>query len=562
MKTKITLLLFILPFFTFAQGPWEFNTASNTEGWVGATTQVNVVTASTTTVSQSGTSLIVQTTATSTGRNPNINKPSAGIAIATSNRLGISLKNNSLATFIRFWVSVDGGALNNNIVPGIEITASDATFKTYVAVLSGVASTSTITQIYLEFRTGTGPNGTNYTPAAPAPTIEIDYIRPFQFVTPIRNVFNFNTASDVEGFTTLTRATAIQATDGPNGTLKMTATAASTLDSKVALNAGTFTVDGTTNKYAHITLKNSSTNTRLMLTASGINYLPIQAYTISDGSYKTYDFDLSTWTGNQQPEFAFSVQTTWLATATYAVNDVVVFQNSNYRNLTSANSGTGLNPKTDAVNWVLVGTEGGLLDITNSIFIDNIIFDNVAVVPTKFSAVYASAKNKIVEVTWNTYNESNVKGYYVQRSTDGMRFSDLFFVTANNLEESKYTFTDRTISTDAIVYYRIKSLDNDGTISFSSVVKINLQNTNSRAISLVNPVKGKTLQMQLNSLQKGNYQVKVQSLEGSTVVTKNLPVQNASSSVSFSLPSNIAKGFYVLTVIGNDFNYAAKILIE
>ena len=43
--------------------------------------------------------------------------------------------------------------------------------------------------------------------------IDIDYIRPFNVVTPTRNVFNFNTASDVEGFTTLTRSTAIQAAE-------------------------------------------------------------------------------------------------------------------------------------------------------------------------------------------------------------------------------------------------------------------------------------------------------------------------------------------------------------
>ena len=163
---------------------------------------------------------------------------------------------------------------------------------------------------------------------------------------------------------------------------------------------------------------------------------------------------------------------------------------------------------------------------------------------------------------WSTYNESNVKGYYVQRSNDGVRFNDLFFVTANNLQESKYDFKDRTISTDAIVYYRIKALDNDGTISFSSVVKINLQNTISSAISLVNPIKSKTVQMQLNGLQNGNYQVKVQSLEGSLVLYKNLPIQNTSSSVSLSLPSTISKGFYILTVTGNEFRYASKIIIE
>ena len=68
--------------------------------------------------------------------------------------------------------------------------------------------------------------------------------------------------------------------------------------------------------------------------------------------------------------------------------------------------------------------------------------------------------------------------------------------------------------------------------------------------------------MQLNGLQNGNDQVKVQSLEGSLVLYKNLPIQNTSSSVSLSLPSTISKGFYILTVTGNEFRYASKIIIE
>jgi hypothetical protein len=553
MKTKITFLLFILPFFTFAQGPWEFNTAGNTEGWIA--TQGSAGASGTLTATGTFIRYTTITGNSATARNPTFTNATANMNGNAFNSIQIRVKNGSRATYLR--VLADGTSYYSII------TESDIDYKTYTILLN---RTGTIVSIAFEFRLNDGTTGgANYVPQATLPTsvgtnIDIDYVRPFNVVTPTRNVFNFNTASDVEGFTTLTRSTAIQATDGPNGTLKMTATAASTLDSKVALNAGTFTVDGT-NKYAHITLKNSSTNTRFVLTASGVTYFPYQAYTISDATYKTYDFNLSTWgDGNQQPEFGFSVQNTWLATSTYAVNDVVVFQNSNYRNTTGTNTAT--TPKLDPTNWVLQGTEGALLDITNSIFIDNIIFDNVAVVPTKFGSVNAAAKNKVVEVTWNTYNESNVKGYYVQRSNDGVRFSDLFFVTSKNLQESKYDFTDRTISTDAIVYYRIKALDNDGTISFSSVVKINLKNTNSSAISLVNPVKSKTVQMQLNSLQKGNYQVKVQSLEGSIVLCKDLPIQNTSSSVSLLLPSTISKGFYILTVTGNEFRYASKIIIE
>ena len=50
-----------------------------------------------------------------------------------------------------------------------------------------------------------------------------------------------------------------------------------------------------------------------------------------------------------------------------------MFQNSTYRNTTGTNTAT--TPKLDPTNWVLQGIEGALLDITNSIYIDNIVFD-------------------------------------------------------------------------------------------------------------------------------------------------------------------------------------------
>lgn len=578
MKIKTTFLLFILPFFTFAQGSWEFNTAGNTEGWSatqGSAGASGILTAT-------GTFIRYTTIAggTNTARNPTFTNPIANMDGTAFNSIQIRVKNGSGATYLR--VLADGTSYYSII------TAGDIDYKTYTILLN---KTGTIVSIAFEFRLNDGTTtGSNYVPQGTTPStvgtnIDIDYIRPISFVAPVQNAFYFNTTT--EGFVLGTRATVAWGFDPafPSvASLQLRPTVANLNNSKVILSNLVARVDGTNNKYAHITLRNSSTNT--LFTLNGVvagvatAFNPNQTFTASDAAYKTYHFDLSTWTGDQQPELNISVKDTWDVTSTYANGDIVISANTYYKKLGAGN--TALNPRLDIAqiptptpaNWVLVDKTGAeapaanarpgvALDTINNTYIDQIIFDNVnGVVPTKFGTVYAAAKNKVVEVMWSTYNESNVKGYYVQRSNDGVRFNDLFFVTANNLQESKYDFKDRTISTDAIVYYRIKALDNDGTISFSSVVKINLQNTNSSAISLVNPIKSKTLQMQLNGLQNGNYQVKVQSLEGSLVLYKNLPIQNTSSSVSLSLPSTISKGFYILTVTGNEFRYASKIIIE
>lgn len=402
MKTKITYLLLMLPFLTFAQGPWEFNTDTDAQGWTawqgGVTAPaVNPLTSRPVTV---GTGLISFTTINAGGsaanRNPLLKNSAANMDGVSYNAVEIRVKNGTAATFLR--VNADGTQ------SGIVITANDADYKTYQIVLNKAA---TIASLSFEFKLDAIPSNTsgiNYSPAVDL-KIEVDYIRPIVYVPPTRNVFNFDTAADVEGFTTLTRASAVQAVDGSNGTLQVKATIASNLDAKVALKSSTFKVDGATNKYAHITLKNASTNNRFTLTAGAITYLPYQAYTTGDASYKTYDFDLSTVTGNIQPDFGFGFQSTWLATGVYAVNDQVISSNSTYKNLTGINTANA--PRADIIanaaavpplpqNWELVGTEGALLDLINSIYIDSIVFDtNRGAIPELGVNKFTDSGNKI-----------------------------------------------------------------------------------------------------------------------------------------------------------------------
>lgn len=399
MKTKITYLLLILPLLIFAQGPWEFN-GSNAEGWIvshGSTsTSVAVIATG---------SAIEYTTITgnsATARNPKFTNASANIDATTNNQIEISLKNGSGATYLRLTTTIGSVVTTYNSV----ITAGDTDYKIYKFTYD---TPGTISSLSLEFKLSDGTtSGNNYVPLTTntvGTKISIDYIRPKNFIAPIKNTFNFD--STTESFTTLTRATAVQSTETSRGTLKINCTTAASTNAKVALSLGDFRVEGT-NKYAHIILKNTSTNTLFQLNGKatvlgipgvGTAFNPIQTYTSSDSDYKAYDFDLTTWdSGSQFPELNFGVKDTWLATpTTYAQNDEVISSNSTYKNLTGINT---LNaPRADIIattaastspNWILVGTEGALLDLTNFIYIDSIVFDN-----TLGSADFGNTNNTI-----------------------------------------------------------------------------------------------------------------------------------------------------------------------
>ncbi len=414
MKNKITYLLFMLPFLTFAQGPWNFDTG--TELFTGSFGNV---------VTQSSGNLI--NTFTAGTQNPMISSPTeitlapngANVNADVNNYLEIRLKNTGLASHIRLTGSSSlGGSANNK---GFYITPN-SDFKTYF--LDITSWSGTITQFSMALKTATGPgettniNGTAYIPAD-GDNIEIDYIRFVSTVTTAeKNSFDFNTSTD--GFTTLIRTTAVQTTETGNGVLQINVTGANQANGKVVLNPTAFHVNGTNNKYAHVIIKNTSTNNEFIMNglsgAVNMGYSPAQNFTTADTGYKTYDFDLSTWDdSDQQPELTFGVKATWSGAATYAINDIVISSNSYFKNTTGANDAL-LSPNSDPTNWVVVNATGdtdplngaivgGALDRVNPIYVDSVIFDNVTLGTNNFElksntiSLYPNPANEVLNIS-------------------------------------------------------------------------------------------------------------------------------------------------------------------
>jgi hypothetical protein len=388
MKTKITYLLLILPLMTFAQGPWEFNTSGNTEGF---TCNSSAGTFGAHTVTQSGGDLSVVFVAKA-GNNPIIKNATAGINADTKvNFIEIRLKNLSTVTFLRL-----SPAGNTTTYADYVIPAQTTSYNTYVFDVTEWTGNPVGIDIKCMSWDKTDKNGvfipgsSAYTPVA-GESILIDYIRPLDsYATPEVNTFNFTATN--EGFNKLTRATAVWATESGKGTLQVKSTVASALFTVVALNTVIAHVEGA-NKYAHVKLKNSTTtNTEFQLkgkvAAVATPFSPVQTFTASDTDYKTYDFDLSTWdSGYQFPELNFGVKDNWSATLLYVAGDIVIVSNTYYKSLTGVNAADAAALKLDTTNWAICDSTGaiapavgavvgGALDITNSIYIDSIVFDN------------------------------------------------------------------------------------------------------------------------------------------------------------------------------------------
>jgi hypothetical protein len=162
------------------------------------------------------------------------------------------------------------------------------------------------------------------------------------------------------------------------------------------------------------------------------------------------------------------------------------------------------------------------------------------VLPVTIQSFNAIQQTNDVLVKWQTSNEVNVNLYEVESSIDGQRFEKIGTVAANSANSANdYAFVDKSVWASSVRYYRLKSIDNDGTFKYSAVVR--LANKQQTVVSVYpNPVSNAfTIQLSDNKLL--HTQAKLVDATGKTVklITINTLMQTEEI-------SNLPKGLYML----------------
>ncbi len=169
-----------------------------------------------------------------------------------------------------------------------------------------------------------------------------------------------------------------------------------------------------------------------------------------------------------------------------------------------------------------------------------------APLPVKLGTVSAFAKNNGVSVEWTALTELSLSKYVVERSQDGLNFTAIGSVTArNSTDVTSYTFFDAAPATGNN-YYRLKSVDIDAKFTYSSIMKVNLENVSAGFTLFPNPVRGGSVSFQSAELAKGSYTVKVISVSGQQVYAQQFNHNGGAVSQSLQLPQSVKTGVYTL----------------
>lgn len=191
-----------------------------------------------------------------------------------------------------------------------------------------------------------------------------------------------------------------------------------------------------------------------------------------------------------------------------------------------------------------------------------IVFKQVSVLPVTFTTVHAYAKNTGIAVEWKTEHETGIANYEVESSADDISFNSIGKLASTNPgPAAKYNWLDTDPYT-GVNYYRIKCTAQNGTVSYSAVVKI--ITAKGTAVSIYpNPVKDNIIYLQLQGQPSGVYTISLINTMGQTAFAINKNISSGNTIQVLDIPQKLAKGIYQLEINGPlQTKHTEKIIIQ
>ncbi len=180
-------------------------------------------------------------------------------------------------------------------------------------------------------------------------------------------------------------------------------------------------------------------------------------------------------------------------------------------------------------------------------------WDGLVTLPVHFLSFAGTNAGLNNNLKWVVDQESNLSRYEVQRSTDGFNYSMVKQVNARNSAiQTTYTIADPVGQNPSpIYYYRLRSVDHDGSYTYSEVVAIKI-NEGQKFEVLGNPF-AQTLNIRYTTNRTGKLSIALTDLQGRVVRKEELVAGTGTGTYSVSNLSGLTSGMYVVR-----FNFEGK----
>lgn len=182
--------------------------------------------------------------------------------------------------------------------------------------------------------------------------------------------------------------------------------------------------------------------------------------------------------------------------------------------------------------------------------------------PIELLSFYAVQNNTDADIIWETASEINSDYYEILRSLDAENFEKIAQVDAagNSNKMLNYSYKDLNITglKKDVIYYRLKSVDIDGTFDFSNVVSLKLNDFENEFIEIMpNPVIDNLILNISTSISK-DILFTIYDCIGNLVYVTEISVNKGNSRHKIDI-RNLAAGLYFVKIKDRNQSFTKKI---
>lgn len=179
----------------------------------------------------------------------------------------------------------------------------------------------------------------------------------------------------------------------------------------------------------------------------------------------------------------------------------------------------------------------------------------VSPLPVSLADFAARKSGGDVILNWNTVSETNNKGFYIEKSSNGVSWSNIGFVNGheNSQQLNAYQFTDEDafVVPSNILYYRLRQIDNNGTAVYSKIVVVHNQTVAPFELSVSpNPVITNAV-INLNSpVDNAIVSYQLVNMQGEPVSYNSIAVHKGYNKIDIDM-SGMESGLYFLRIVSS-----------
>ncbi|HOZ69421.1 MAG TPA: GEVED domain-containing protein [Chitinophagaceae bacterium] len=192
-----------------------------------------------------------------------------------------------------------------------------------------------------------------------------------------------------------------------------------------------------------------------------------------------------------------------------------------------------------------------------------VLVDNFPLSVNLLSFDAKATGRRTAKLSWKTINESELSGFGIERSADGVNWTNIGFADAkgnNNTGSNTYEFIDQQ-ALKGQSYYRLKLTDiNPVTSRFSETRAIRIEDVVQNLTLVPNPAQAST-SMHLSSTANIAATIKVMDMTGRAMQTIKTALNPGENVIQLNGLEKYPKGTYLIQVVAEDLVINRKLVI-